>query len=191
MSETSIRSYDVVIGAGPAATSPRSAPRSSASRRLHRRLEERATASPRWAAPASTSAAFRPRRCSNPRRTTSTPARVRRARHRRERAVRSTSRRCSRARTRSSRRTTTASCTCSRRTRSFFHGRGSFAGGRRRAAGYEVESKANEATRTRAKHVIIATGSSRARCPAVRDRQRACSTTPARSRSPRCRSGSA
>ncbi len=53
------------------ATSPRSAPRSSASPRPASRNGRRPRASPRSAAPASTSAASRPRRCSNPPRTTS------------------------------------------------------------------------------------------------------------------------
>ena len=103
--------------AGRAATSPRSAPRSSASGRPASTSGRAPRASPRSAAPAPTSAASRPRRCWSPRRTSSGGRTTSPSTASRSRGSSSTSRRCSGARTRSSSRATTASSTCSRRTR--------------------------------------------------------------------------
>ena len=177
----------------PAATSPRSAPRSSASRRRASTTGQRADGKP---APGGTctnvgcipsqgaAAVVRELRARRPR--------VRRARHRRQGPV------------------------DRRRADARAQGQGRRAEQRRHPVPLQEEQdhvpprprrvrggKASDGWKRRrwrapgrpsssAKHVIVATGSHAARAAGRRDRQRAaCSTTRARSRSRRCRSGSA
>ncbi len=156
--------------------------------RLHRRLEDAPTAGRRPAAPAPTSAAFPPRRCCSRPRTSSTPAThfaehgiaVDRPRHRR----RADARAQGRGRAAEQRRHPVS---CSRRTRSA----SSTAAARSSAAdgdgGWVTVAGGKPSRSSRAKHVIVATGSIAAR-PAGRGvRRRAHPRQRRRAAMPGCR----